>query len=156
MVESTGALSRSAHSVQIASQTRFRPPKQIEEKLDSALQGAGLDDQQISAFKQDLEAALESAMKDGSISGPQDLMKTVQSVFAEHGLNVNDFADRLQPPGGFAGLGTGGTQDSATEQLLKLLESTWKEADASQDRSERAANLSQRVSNSLAGLDRTA
>lgn len=109
------------------------PPRPLEEKLDSVLQSSGLNAKDQAALKNDLESAFQDAFSSGSF--PPDasqLQTTLKDVFAKYGVNVDDFAGRLQPGGpggglsggGFGGIVGGGDLQQNAGSLLDLLNSS--------------------------------
>jgi hypothetical protein len=85
-------------------------------KLDSALSGTNLSDEDRAALKTNLQSALRDVFSSGSFPpDPSKVEASVKSVFSKYGLDADALSAKLKPTGGegfplggFGGAGQGG------------------------------------------------
>ncbi len=133
----------------------------MEQGLDAALTEAGVSEETRTALEADIRAAMEEDMADGTPSDPEAMKETIDGIFAEYGLEAEDYMPQGPPPGGGPPPegGMGGTESSSTTQsealqsLIETLQSAAEEDGA--DLGSLLDQFSQDAMDIMLGIDTT-
>jgi hypothetical protein len=176
-VSAAGAQYAAANTSTAAVRERMDPAQMAErmqEDLNEKLSAAGVSDEVRDAIQTDIRAAMETEVSSESRPDPEAMKETIKGIFAEYGLNADEFMPQGPPPGGGPGGpgvpggpggpgGAGGTQSSedsskadAIQTLLESLQEASDEADDEEsdtDVNSMLDQLSEKLMDVLFGID---
>ena len=122
----------------------------LEDRLDQALSAAGVDDETAEALKADLQEAFDEAKKAGTLGDPVAMTSTIDSIFAEHGLDAEEvLGSKFGPQALREAVGSAREGEDSRKTLLDLLNRMAKEGSSS-------ADLSELLLDAVKGFDQTA
>jgi hypothetical protein len=144
-VSAAGAQYSAASTNAAAAHQRMDPAQMAErmqEDLSEKLTSAGVSEDVRAAIQTDVRAAMEAEMSSGSRRDPEATKETINGIFAEYGLNAEEFMAKGPPPGGGGRGGPGGpggpggaqgANNSKADALQELLETLQEESDDEDD-----------------------
>ena len=144
----------------------------MEADLNEKLTAAGVSEEVREAIQTDIRAAMESEMSSESRPDPEAMKETIDGIFAEYGMNAEEFMQGPPPgggpggpppgggPGGPGGAGgTDGTSDTkadALQELLEELQESLEDEESDTDASTLLDQFSEQVMDLLFGFDEEA
>ncbi len=150
-VSAAGAQYSAASTNAAAAHQRMGPAQvaeRMKEDLSEKLTSAGVSEDVRDAIQTDVRAAMETEVSSGSRPDPEAMKETINGIFAEYGLNAEEFMAKGPPPGGGGRGGPGGpggpggsggpggaqgAKNSKADALQELLESLQEESDDEDD-----------------------